>query len=397
MKKAFIVCTALQILSTVSFGQNIPTPKELLDKVKTAIGSMKTLSYQTELVRYNSGIDDSLTVFKGSIWLKPVPTDTIFETYFHIATETPNGNSEYFYDGTNGIDIWHSHNKSKESEKSITVIEPQLLGNGYNRVQSRVTVLPYFNELTSSKALARWLQKDSVTIREDESKKHWIVEWPENFVKDNFFATRKIYIDKSTNLIKKMHRNSTWNGTKMKEDLYVKNINVDKPGDEELISLKQSFPDYKTKYVSNKSESKPAEVFSFAGQKAKDFSYPTFTGETISLKASTGKFMLLDFWETWCGYCYLAMPRLKDLHAKYKDQLEIVGIVTENKTGVQQVINAQKFPYPTVYADQKLLDGYKVQGRPTYLLIDDKGTIVEHSIGSLDKIEKSINDRMSKR
>jgi thiol-disulfide isomerase/thioredoxin len=107
--------------------------------------------------------------------------------------------------------------------------------------------------------------------------------------------------------------------------------------------------------------------------------------------------MLLDFWETWCGYCYLAMPRLKDLHAKYKDQLEIVGIVTENKTGVQQVINAQKFPYPTVYADQKLLDGYNVQGRPTYLLIDDKGTIVEHSIGSLDKIEKSINDRMSKK
>jgi thiol-disulfide isomerase/thioredoxin len=395
MKKALVICTALQILSTVSFSQNTPTAKELFDKIKATVSSISTLSYESEYVNFNSGLDDSISISKGSVWLKAVPDDTIFRTHFHVAYSGKNGNSDYYYDGINGIDIWHKHAKA-DLEKSITVLEPLLLGNGYNRVQSRVSVLPYFNELTNVRALSKWLTKDSILVTEDASKKHWILEWNENSIKDNFYATRQTFIDKSTNLITKMHGSSTWNGTKGTQDLYIRNIQVNKEGDEDFVALKQSYPDYKTTYVSNKSESKPAEVFSFAGQKAKDFSYPTLSGEKISLKASKGKFMLLDFWETWCGYCYLAMPRLKDLQKKYKEQLDIVGIVTENKTGVQQVINAQKFPYPTVYADQKLLDGYKVQGRPTYLLIDDKGIIVEHSIGSLEKIEKSIIDRLNR-
>jgi thiol-disulfide isomerase/thioredoxin len=395
MKKVLIICAALQILSTGSFSQNTPTAKEILENVKAAVGSIRTLSYESEYVNFNSGLDDSVSVSKGSVWLKSVPADTIFKTHFHIAYKGKNGNSDYYYDGTNAIDIWHKHSKA-DLEKSITVLEPILLGNGYNRVQSRVSVLPYFNELTNVQALSKWLHKDSIIVTEDPSKEHWILQWNENSIADNFYATRQIFVDKSNNLVTKMHRKSTWNGTKGTQDLYIRNIQVNREGDEDFVTLKQSYPDYKTTYVSNKPTSKPAEVFSFAGQKAKDFSYPSFSGEKISLKAAKGKFMLLDFWETWCGYCYLAMPRLKDLQKKYKEQLDIVGIVTENKAGVQQVINAQQFPYPTVYADQKLLNVYKIQGRPTYLLIDDKGIIVEHSIGSLDKIEKSIIDRLNK-
>ncbi|HEX8331885.1 MAG TPA: TlpA disulfide reductase family protein [Segetibacter sp.] len=395
MKKSLIICVALQALSTVSFSQNTPTAKELFNKMKAAVSSIRTLSYESEYVNYNSGLDDSISISKGSIWLKAIPDDTIFKTHFHVAYNGKNGYSDYFYDGTNAIDIWHKHAKT-DLEKTITVLEPILMGNGYNRVQSRVSVLPYFNELTNIKALSKWLEKDSILVTEDASKKHWILEWNENNIADNFYATRQIFVDKSNNFITKMHRKSLWNGTRGTQDLHIRSMQVNRDGDEDFVTLKQSYPDYKTTYVSNKSASKSAEVFSFAGQKAKDFSYRSFTGENISLKAAKGKFMLLDFWETWCGYCYLAMPRLKDLQKKYREQLDIVGIVTENKGGVQQVINAQRFPYPTVYADQKLLDSYKVQGRPTYLLIDDKGTIVEHSIGSLDKIEKSIIDRLNK-
>jgi thiol-disulfide isomerase/thioredoxin len=160
------------------------------------------------------------------------------------------------------------------------------------------------------------------------------------------------------------------------------------------VSLKQSYPDYVTTYDKNVAKNITAIAsISLAGKKASLFNYTSFSGQPVSLKAEKGKLILLDFWETWCGYCYLAMPRLKELQQKYKDQgLEIIGIVSENRKGVQQVLETQQFPYPTIYVDEKMLANYKVEARPTYFLIDDTGTIVEHSIGSLDKIEAAIKD-----
>lgn len=393
MIKMFILVAATLTLYT-TYSQEVPTPKALLEKVKEAVASVKTLSYESEYRNFNSGLDDSLSVFKAKVWLKTVPADTIFGAHLHVAFDDGIGKSDYYYDGINAIDIWHQH-KKKELDKQIKVIQPRLLGNGVNRVQSRVSVLPYFNELINTKALEKWLSRDSIVVQEDPSKKYWVLQWPENSITQNFFATRQIFIDKESNLITAMHRKSTWNGTRMSSELFIKNIEVNKEGDDDRVSLKQSYPGYVTSYDMDATAPKAENEVILTGQKAGAFSFASFGGGPVSLTAPKGKLLLLDFWETWCGYCYLAMPRLKDLHQKYGAQgLEIVGIVTENRKGVQQVIDAQKFPYPTVYADEKLLQHYAVEGRPTYVVIDDTGTIVEHSVGSLDKVEKYIEKKL---
>ena len=389
-----IILTLLIITSAYfqAFSQSL-SAKEILEKAKAVVSELKSISYTSKYTNINQGSDDSVSHSLATIRVKRVPSDTIFRTHFHIKQDGFGYQSEYYYDGTNAIDIIHKH-KMKEQEKTIVVIEPWLMGNGYNTVQSRMSVLPYFNELVDPKAIHKWLQlTDSMKVKEDPSQKFWILEWHENSPKDNYFATRRFFIDKKTFLPYEMHRVSTWNGVRMENHHVASDLKINEIDDESL-SLTESYSDYKTRYQNRKKDTASASRSNqnvWAGVKAPDFNYQTFSGEPVSLKNRKSKLVLLDFWETWCGYCFLAMPKLKALHEQYnKKGLEIIGVVTENKNQVAKILQSQKFPYKTIYADKSMLENYKVVARPIYVLIDEKGKILEYAEGDLPKIEQAV-------
>lgn len=371
--------------------QPTPSAKDIFKKMKETIAKAKTINYTSQYKSVNSAIDDSLFVASANVWAKIVPSDTIFGAYFHVEQEGMGTKSDYYYDGLNGIDVIHEH-KKPELAKMVTIVEPLLLGNGYNTVQSRTSVRPYFEELGSIKAINKWMTMiDSTTVKEDASKQYWILEWPENNLKENFFATRQVYVDKQSGLPHEMHRRTKWNGTRYDTDVYLKNIKVDNANDEAFAALKETYPDYKVTYSKRKSAPNEAAVPALIGTKATPFSYASFTGETVSLKEQKSKLVLLDFWESWCGYCFVAMPKLKALYERYSSKgLEIVGVVTENKSKVEAILENQQFPYKTIYAKTNILRDYNVHGRPTYVLIDDKGTIVDYAAGDFGKIEKAV-------
>src|ERR1043166_7065886 len=56
---------------------------------------------------------------------------------------------------------------------------------------------------------------------------------------------------------------------------------------------------------------------------APDFNLPALDGKALTLSASRGKVILLNFWATWCGPCRAEIPDLIALQQKYKDQLQI--------------------------------------------------------------------------
>src|SRR6267143_1811278 len=48
-----------------------------------------------------------------------------------------------------------------------------------------------------------------------------------------------------------------------------------------------------------------------------------------------GKFVLIDFWATWCGPCRKAIPELNALHKKFGDKLVVIGVSDETEAKVR--------------------------------------------------------------
>lgn len=128
---------------------------------------------------------------------------------------------------------------------------------------------------------------------------------------------------------------------------------------------------------------------------APDFKLKNMNGEEMTLASFKGKYTLLDFWGTWCGWCIKGMPDMKKYYAKYKNKMEIVGICcrdTEKKwrEGVEEL----QLPWTNLYngkADE-ITTNYAVSGYPTKILIDPDGNIVEIFVGESEELYKKLDE-----
>ena len=117
---------------------------------------------------------------------------------------------------------------------------------------------------------------------------------------------------------------------------------------------------------------------------APDFSLPDLEGKNVSLSQFKGKWVILDFWGSWCGWCIKGFPALKEAYAKYKDKLEVVGVdCQETEEAWKKGVARFKLPWVNVFntEKEKLLQRYGVEGFPTKVIISPEGMIVNITSG----------------
>ena len=129
---------------------------------------------------------------------------------------------------------------------------------------------------------------------------------------------------------------------------------------------------------------------------------PTFTARTLDGKTVTsdqwrGKVTLVNFWATWCGPCLTEIPDLVLLQAKYRDQLQILGIsADEGDIGaVKRFVAEHRMDFPVVIltpALEKLFP--EVSGLPTTIVVDREGRVVQRHIGALDPSTIELETRV---
>ncbi len=68
------------------------------------------------------------------------------------------------------------------------------------------------------------------------------------------------------------------------------------------------------------------------GALAPDFETTLIDGSSFKLSDLRGKYVLLDFWGSWCPPCRKENPKLAELHQKYSDELTIVTVALEKDT-----------------------------------------------------------------
>lgn len=120
------------------------------------------------------------------------------------------------------------------------------------------------------------------------------------------------------------------------------------------------------------------------GNVAPDFTLKDLNGNDFTLSSLRGKYVVLDFWGSWCGWCIKGIPDMKKAYAKCKAKVEFVGIDcrdTEEKW--RKAVEEYDMPWLHVRngdnPDVSVL--YAVRGYPTKIVISPEGTILKVVVG----------------
>ena len=132
---------------------------------------------------------------------------------------------------------------------------------------------------------------------------------------------------------------------------------------------------------------------------APDFTLKDIDGKDLTLSDMRGKYVVLDFWGSWCGWCIKGMPDMKEAYGKYKDKMEIVGVDCNDREDVwKKTVDELQLPWRHVYnpKDSGVLKSYKVRGFPTKVVIDPAGMIVKTVVGESPEFYQFLDKLFSK-
>lgn len=131
-------------------------------------------------------------------------------------------------------------------------------------------------------------------------------------------------------------------------------------------------------------------IFSLAVAAA-DFSFRDIAGKQHNLAGYRGKWVLVNFWATWCPPCLKEIPDLIALHNEHKNKdLVVIGIATDynDPKPVIDYAKAHRISYPVVLGNDAIVAQIgRVEGLPMTYLYNPQGKIVAYNVGALTKKE----------
>lgn len=123
-----------------------------------------------------------------------------------------------------------------------------------------------------------------------------------------------------------------------------------------------------------------------------EFQVTTTNGETLHLSDLRGKYVMIDFWSSWCPPCRAEAPVLVEAYEKWSERgVEFVAIsIWDNERAVVPFMESRGITYPVAIDDGTLTVEFGVQGIPEKFLLNKNGEIVRKVIGP--NTQRSLDD-----
>jgi thiol-disulfide isomerase/thioredoxin len=123
---------------------------------------------------------------------------------------------------------------------------------------------------------------------------------------------------------------------------------------------------------------------SVIGHEVADFVLPDPSGKNIDFKSLKGKYVLIDFWASWCVPCRRSFPRMREVYKKYKDDgFEIYNVsIDEDKEAWLKAVKEESNPWPQSLDTKSISQkGFAVTSIPASFLVDPQGKILLKEVG----------------
>lgn len=131
------------------------------------------------------------------------------------------------------------------------------------------------------------------------------------------------------------------------------------------------------------------------GVQAPDFRLKNLEGEYMTLDSFKGKYLMLDFWGTWCGWCIKGIPDMKKYYEKYKDRIEFASIdCRDTEEEWREGVAEHELPWTNLFNGdgKEIILAYGIQAYPTMIIIDPEGKVVGAYVGENPALYEKLDE-----
>lgn len=157
----------------------------------------------------------------------------------------------------------------------------------------------------------------------------------------------------------------------------------------EVKKLTSAYPSHKgLEAVNIMLTAQPSSTQGLVGQTAPEFSLPDPAGKQISLRSFRGRYVLVDFWASWCKPCRMENPNVVAAYAKFKNRnFTILGVSLDQEGKKEDWLKAvmqDRLTWTQVsdlqFWNSAVVPLYNIQGIPFNVLVDPSGKIIAESL-----------------